>query len=1609
MIFNKTALAMGVAASLVLSSCSGDNEGPDTTNTPVGTLTQTGTSTDTATNTGTNTDTDTVADAGINQIVATGVEFTLVGTGSDDLIYSWNINDQDYSGKSVVITLSVAGTYDAVLTVTDLDGTTHTDIITITAQVVTSNADPIVSAGVNITVKTGDDIVFSPVANDSDGDDLTYSWVIDSVTYVGATPENITITTADTYLATLTVEDGNGGTATDSLFVTVEETIVVNSTPTVSAGANITVKTGDLIVFSPVANDSDGDDLTYSWVINNATYAGATPANVSISAAATYLATVTVDDGNGGTATDSMYITVEEAVVVDNTAPVANAGVDQTVTTGVEFTLVGSGSDIDNDLLTYNWNINGVDYSGMSVDVILSAATTYNAIFTVMDSKGATHTDNITVTAQVPTSNTTPVVTAGSNITVETGELIVLNPVASDSDGDALTYSWLIDSVTYVGATPSNLSMAIAGTYFATVTVEDGNGGTATASMYISVEEAVVNTAPVADAGVDQTVTTGVEFTLVGTGTDADNDALTYSWNINGVVYSGMSVDVILSVATTYNAIFTVTDLDGATHTDTITVTAQMPTVNSDPIVSAGAYITVTTGEIVVLSPLASDSDGDVLTYSWIINNVTYSGATPANITLTSAGTYQATVTVDDGNGGTATDSTFIIVEEVIVVNADPIVAAGSNITVNTGDDIVFSPLANDSDGDTLTYSWVIDSVTYVGATPANVLITMAGTYLATVTVDDGKGGSATGSLYVTVEEASNPINNAPVANAGVDFDVETGVMFSLTGSGTDADNDMMTYNWNINGVDYATNPAIVTLSVATTYNAVLTVTDSNGASHSDSVIVTAADAVVVEGPPDVIIDPIDLEDAIDDATGMGEDSSGNVVYTPLEPGQVPEDVDPPAVITIDENGNVVEYELPRPHIFDYGLPLGSGYILDDFNDNDHQNNVGGAMGTMHCENYTEGGGYWYVFAGEESSITNKDGLPVNAYNIIEAVEDRVMEINLIAGPGDNGYAGVGTNIVFEEYPVPLDGLNSVEIRVKGTGTVVPMFEPNRIALGLDAESLGTAEPDWGNYAADPITLSNNWTVFTIPASEFIGEAYSLLGGDQGGDTTLMSEAEATKFFFQIKDGAEATIIIDYIKFNGSLSIADIPYKKEGVPTVEECGLIASIEDGSYVQGTPSTIPEPYLDWASVSEIPTPDAVTLEDTQLPAHTGTPNWLHVVGSKMYDSNDRQVRLTGVNWFGFETRALIPMGLWSAAEGGRTYIDMLDQIKALGFNTVRIPFSDEVISLSRGTLAGHEQLTFATPKTFSIDLDANDLTETDTPLDLLDNIADYAQVIGLKIILDSHSRQSDGYLVEGYWINPDFTFTMDDWIENWKHLAYRYKDNDAVVAMDLNNEPHFDAYWADPAQNGKSLNETHNWNDVATILANEILDVNPNVLIIVEGVERTYEDAPALEAYWWGGNLQGVRDNPIVLDFGNRQSKLVYSPHVYGPEVYVQPWFKDANFPNNLKYIWEDRFGFVNTEDLGHMLIGEFGIKNYVPGSVSNAWFEEFLTYIGDRKDGYSWTFWAWNPNSGDTGGILENDWSAVNTWKIDYLNGTHSLKGGPGINQMAPLIGNQNGQ
>jgi endoglucanase len=339
------------------------------------------------------------------------------------------------------------------------------------------------------------------------------------------------------------------------------------------------------------------------------------------------------------------------------------------------------------------------------------------------------------------------------------------------------------------------------------------------------------------------------------------------------------------------------------------------------------------------------------------------------------------------------------------------------------------------------------------------------------------------------------------------------------------------------------------------------------------------------------------------------------------------------------------------------------------------------------------------------------------------------------------------------------------------------------------------------------------------------------------------------------------------------------------------------------------------------------------------------------STIVDATGQSVVLRGVNWFGIETEMHAPHGLWK-----RDYKEMLAQIKSLGYNLIRLPYS--VQSLRASNVTGVD---------YSIG--SNQELQGKSPLEVMDFIIQEAQRQGLLVLLDSH-RLNDQRIPE-LWYGDGFT--EGDWIDTWTMLATRYKNYSNVIGADLKNEPHGQASWG-------TNNQATDWRLAAERAGNAILAVNPNWLIVVEGVEKNVP-GQKLANHWMGANLEGVDRFPVRL---SRANKLVYSPHEYGPGVFNQPWFSESSFPKNLSSRWETGWNYIASKGIAPILIGEFGGRQIDDNSKEGVWQRQLVDYV--RQKNLSFAYWSWNPNSDDTGGILQDDWLSVEAPKQDLLQG-----------------------
>lgn len=330
-----------------------------------------------------------------------------------------------------------------------------------------------------------------------------------------------------------------------------------------------------------------------------------------------------------------------------------------------------------------------------------------------------------------------------------------------------------------------------------------------------------------------------------------------------------------------------------------------------------------------------------------------------------------------------------------------------------------------------------------------------------------------------------------------------------------------------------------------------------------------------------------------------------------------------------------------------------------------------------------------------------------------------------------------------------------------------------------------------------------------------------------------------------------------------------------------------------------------------------------------------------GGEIVDRAGRPVVLRGISWFGMETETHVPHGIWA-----RDYSEMLAQIRGTGFNLIRVPFSVNAVRSA---------------KVSGIDFSkgANAALQGLTPLEVLDRIVAEAGRLGLLVLLDCH-RLDDSKIPELWY---DDAFSEQDWLDCWRLMATRYGKAANVIGADIKNEPHGIASWGtgDPKTDFRLAAER---------CGDAIHAVAPHWLIVVEGVEKNVP-GQQLPGHWWGGNLEGARRFPVRLKLPQR---LVYSPHEYGPGVHQAEWFRDPAFPANLPERWDKGFYFLVREQIAPVLVGEFGGRETDPDTPEGVWQRAFVEFLREKQLGF--IYWSWNPNSGDTGGLVADDWRTL---------------------------------
>lgn len=523
-----------------------------------------------------------------------------------------------------------------------------------------------------------------------------------------------------------------------------------NKTPIANAGPDQSIiEKATVILDGSASIPPEGKLLTYKWTAPNEIILSSTTTQKPTFTAplaptkSTYSFSLVVNDGTVDSPADQVFITVKNI----NHAPYANAGQDMRLYEGMTINLDGSASsDPYGNALTYKWTapegfiLNSTTVAKPSFTAPeVSIDTDYTISLVVNDGTIDSPVDIIIVT--VKNVNKVPIAKAGFDQTLFGGTIITLDGSQSlDPDGDSLTYKWTapagITLSSAIVAKPTFTAPEVTTTtnYTFFLVVNDGTVDSQVDQVVITVKN--VNKAPVANAGIDQSVNEGAIVTLDGSASsDPDNDFLTYKWTVPaGITLSSTTVAkptfTTPEVTANINYTFSLVVNDGTIDSPVDQVVITVQNVNKAPVANAGPDQSVNEGATVSLDGSASsDPDGTPLTYKWTV---------PAGITLSSTTAAKPTFTAPEVTQDTPYTFSLIVyngtfyspLDQVVItvlnVNKPPVAIAGVDQTVNEGATVSLDGSASsDPDGNLLTYKWTApEGITLSSTTSVNPTFT---------------------------------------------------------------------------------------------------------------------------------------------------------------------------------------------------------------------------------------------------------------------------------------------------------------------------------------------------------------------------------------------------------------------------------------------------------------------------------------------------------------------------------------------------------------------------------------------------------------------------------------------------------------------------------------------------------------------------------------------------------------------------------------------------------------------------------------------------------------------------------------------------------------------
>lgn len=400
-----------------------------------------------------------------------------------------------------------------------------------------------------------------------------------------------------------------------------------------------------------------------------------------------------------------------------------------------------------------------------------------------------------------------------------------------------------------------------------------------------------------------------------------------------------------------------------------------------------------------------------------------------------------------------------------------------------------------------------------------------------------------------------------------------------------------------------------------------------------------------------------------------------------------------------------------------------------------------------------------------------------------------------------------------------------------------------------------------------------------------------------------------------------------------------------------------------------------------------------------------------GNQIINDEGQPVELKGANWFGFNNQSTMVDGLWGGPDSiSFDFATIVHRLQLLGFNAVRLPFSFKDLNETKPRNYAQNckiaslsdiQTSVTNPsvdpgnKTISPlgspasqkEGVCNSYLPNDSTMNRFLWVVDFFAKNGFYVLIDNHLREDQTALE-----------SKDKWVQEWVKLATEISKNPEAskkVMIDILNEPdNFGIRW-------EASGDKPGLGDLYLSAMDAIHQVNPNLLFLIEGTGQG-----GINANWGDGF---ATDPQVISQYGLSNpnaffqallkkpyvNQVVLSPHIYPPSVTFTPQNSEgAGLFNRLST------SFGTLTDKGYCSGDVCKVFPVAPGEFGSRFTEEadlktmsdlaqYFNNVGPGADGKhqpikSWFYWSWNANSGDTGGLVEDNWRDIVWKKIDYL-------------------------